>query len=181
VRSIALGSLLLAGAAGMAAPAPAADSEAALQAIERRLQALEDERAIYALQHEYLRLLQSRDWDAYVQMFTEDAQMDIIEGVLTGRQAIHDRMANASARLAANAPADRTSVTFLTDIQITVDGDRATMHSRFNSMSQQGEEPMTVSGSGRYDFQLQRVNGKWLISRIYVDWDLPRRNQRPAP
>ena len=45
-------------------------------------------------------LLDSRDWDNYVQLFAKEGELDIVEGVLKGHDAIRTRMANASERMA---------------------------------------------------------------------------------
>lgn len=98
----------------------AAGSEAAAQTptVEARLAQLEGEAEIRRLLDDYRALLDSRDWDAYVQLFARDGEIDIVEGVIKGREAIRTRMATASEGMAAAAAArpQRQSADLLSNV-----------------------------------------------------------------
>jgi 3-phenylpropionate/cinnamic acid dioxygenase small subunit len=153
-----------------------AGSDARAQApnIEARLRNLESEAEIRRLLDDYMTLLDSRDWDAYVQLFATDGELDIVEGVLKGRDAIRTRMANASARMAA-AAADRPqrqSADLLSNVYVRVDGDSATARSRFTFLAEDEDGRFRVTGSGLYLDTWKREAGAWTIARRKVSWDL---------
>ena len=86
--------------------------EAAAQAatVEARLRQLEGEAEIRRLLDDYMTLLDSRDWDAYVQLFAADGELDIARVRLRaqrGREAIahaHGAMRPANGAAAAGWP-----------------------------------------------------------------------------
>jgi 3-phenylpropionate/cinnamic acid dioxygenase small subunit len=142
--------------------------------VEARLLELEGEAEIRRLLDDYMALLDSRDWDAYVQLFATDGELDIVEGVLKGREAIKTRMANASARMAAaaaNRP-QRQSADLLSNIYVKVDGDTGTARSRFTFLSEAEDGSFRVRGSGLYLDDWIREAGAWRIKRRTVSWDL---------
>jgi hypothetical protein len=57
-------------------------SETALQELAARVQALEDLEAIKVLKARFFRIVDERDWDAWRQLFTDDAQFDLGDGNL---------------------------------------------------------------------------------------------------
>jgi 3-phenylpropionate/cinnamic acid dioxygenase small subunit len=150
--------------------------------IEQRIERLEAEAEIRRLLDEYMDLLSSRDWDDYVQMFARDGELDIVEGVLTGHDAIRTRMANASERMAnaARGQPVRQSADLLSNIFVEVDGDTATARSRFTFLSEQEDGGFRVTGSGLYIDTWTREDGHWKIKRRTVEWDLLRGASAPA-
>lgn len=144
--------------------------------VEQRLQRLEDEAEIRRLLDDYMGLLQSRDWDNYVQLFARDGELDIVEGVLKGHEAIRTRMANASARMAeaARGRPVRQRADLLSNIYVNVEGDTATARSRFTFVGEGDDGVFRVTGSGLYLDTLVREDGRWRIKRRAVNWDLLR-------
>ena len=142
--------------------------------IEARLQALQDESEIRRLLDDYMGLLGSRDWDNYVELFAQDGELDIVEGVLKGHDAIRTRMANASARMAnaRQGQPQRQSADLLSNIYVNVDGDTATARSRFTFLGEDADGRFRVTGSGMYLDTLTREDGRWKIKRRSVQWDL---------
>ena len=142
--------------------------------LAQRLQQLEDEAEIRRRLDEYMDYLGARDWDGYVQFFAVDGALDMAEGVVTGRDAIHSRMANASARMAAVAEGQlqRQSADLLSNIRVQVKGDTATAQSRFTFLSEDADGYFAVRGSGLYRDDWVREDGSWKIQRRTVDWDL---------
>jgi len=151
--------------------------------IEQRLERLEAETEIRRLLDEYMDLLGSRDWDNYVQLFARDGELDIVEGVLTGHDAIRTRMANASERMAnaARGQPVRQSADLLSNIFVEVDGDTAKARSRFTFLGEQEDGSFRVTGSGLYIDTWTREDGHWKIKRRTVEWDLLRGASAPAP
>ena len=146
-------------------------------AIEERLRALEDESQIRHLLDRYMDVLDAADWDAYVEFFTEDGELVMAEGTRHGREDIKERMAGASARMAANAGDQprRQSADLLSNIRIRVSGDTATAHSRFTFLGENADGSFSVTGSGLYTDRLERGDdGNWRISSRSVDWDMLR-------
>jgi ketosteroid isomerase-like protein len=142
--------------------------------IEARLQALQDESEIRKLLDDYMGLLESRDWDNYVNLFAKDAELDIVEGVLKGRDAIRTRMANASERMAnaRRGQPQRQRADLLSNIYVNVEGDTATARSRFTFLGEGEDGRFSVTGSGVYLDTLTREDGEWKIKRRSVQWDL---------
>lgn len=142
--------------------------------VEARLQALQDGAEIRGLLQDYRGLLRSKDWDNYIKLFTRDADLDIVEGVLHGQDAIRTRMANASERMAkaaAGRPA-RQSADLLTNVTARVSGDTATASSRFTFIGENDAHQFMVTGSGLYRDTWAREDGHWRIRRRAVKWDL---------
>ena len=162
--AVALGAALI-GSGGAAAQ---------VSTVEARLQQLEGEAEIRQLLDDYMTLLDSRDWDAYVQLFAKEAELDIVEGVLKGRDAIRTRMANASARMAAAAAGQpqRQSADLLSNIYVKVDGETATARSRFTFLAEDEDGSFRVRGSGMYLDTWVREDGAWKIKSRKVSWDL---------
>jgi hypothetical protein len=71
--------------------------------METRLRNLEGEAEIRRSLDDYMHVLRTRDWDNYIKLFATDPAIDIVEGVIKGKDAIKARMANASARQVAAA------------------------------------------------------------------------------
>jgi len=157
-----LSSVMLAGAEGLS--------------LEARVRQLEDEATIRRLLDDYMGLLRSRDWDNYIKLFSKQGQIDIVEGVLTGRDAIRTRMDNASKRMAAAAAAQnrppRQSAEILSDVRVQVSGDTATAKSRFTFLGEQEDGSFRVTGSGIYTDTWTREEGEWRIKMRKVSWDL---------
>ena len=142
--------------------------------METRLRNLEGEAEIRRSLDDYMHLLRARDWDNYIQLFATDSAIDIVEGVIKGKDAIKARMANASARQVAAAAGQpqRQSADLLSNVYVKVDGDTATARSRFTFLSEAEDGSFRVRGSGIYSDTWVRENGVWLIKYRKVDWDL---------
>jgi hypothetical protein len=121
--------------------------------LEARVQQLEDEATIRRMLDDYMGLLASRDWDTYIRMFAKQGELDIVEGVLRGRDAIRTRMDLASKRMAGAATAQnrpqRQRADLLSDIRVQVTGDSATAKSRFTFVGEQADGTFSRDGLGR--------------------------------
>jgi len=139
-----------------------------------RLQRLEDESEIRRRLQDYMVLLHNRDWDRYILMFSKDAELVMDEGNRHGRDDIRNRMAAASERMAKAAAGRpvRQSADLLSNVEIRVRGDIATVSSRFTFLAENDANQFAVRGSGLYLDSWVREDGEWLIKRRKVAWDL---------
>jgi hypothetical protein len=143
--------------------------------VEQRLERLEAADTIRWKLEDYMRVLQSADWDEYVKLFAPDAKLDIVEGILTGRDAIKTRMANATARMAKAREGQprRQRGDILSNVKVIVTGpDTAAAQSRFTMLGEDANGNFMVTGSGYYTDQWVKVNGEWLIGYRAVHWDM---------
>ncbi|MCP5143377.1 MAG: nuclear transport factor 2 family protein [Gammaproteobacteria bacterium] len=143
-------------------------------AVAQRLLELDGESQIRWKLQRYMELLTAREWDEYIELFAEDAEIDIVEGVLHGRDAIKQRMATASERMtkAQAGKLQRKRADLLTNVMVDVDGDSATVSSRFVFIAEDGAGGFQITGSGRYLDTWQRYGDQWLIQYRKVDYDL---------
>lgn len=169
---------------GLAAMALLGAGEAAAQeaTVEARLRELEGEAEIRRLLDDYMTVLDAREWDAYVQFFTADGELDMAEGVVKGRDAIRTRMANAAARMSAAAAGrpQRQSADLLSNVYVQVDGETAMARSRFTFLTEDEDGSFRVRGSGVYLDTWKREDGAWRIARRTVSWDLLAGQSAPA-
>ncbi len=149
---------------------------AAHSAVLARLNALEAESQIRHKLQTYMAVLGASDWDSYVNYFTRDAKLIMTEGTRVGRDDIKARMSAAGLRLAAAAAARpaRKRADLLSNVEIKVDGNRATAKSRFTLIAENGEGGFEVTGSGQYIDEWALEEGQWLIASRTVDYDLLR-------
>ena len=142
---------------------------------EQRLDRLESESIIRWKLQDYMRLLHAADWDNYIKLFAPDGKIDIVEGVLQGRDAIKTRMANATARMAKAREGQprRQSANILSDIKVVMTGaDTAAAQSRFTNLGENADGTFMVTGTGVYTDQWVRQNGEWMIGYRAVHWDM---------
>ena len=136
----------------------------------------EDRAQIEDLQARYMFALDFRDVDTCVATFTEDGILDIGEGEVRGREAIHKLIggmpSSNQAPAAKKAPALRpaTGRHNITNIVIKVDGDKATGRAYwFHYGNNNPKRTATLDSYGHYEDEMVKVNGNWLFSkrRIY--------------
>jgi len=126
--------------------------------LERRLQRLEDIEAIRNLFLEYGRLADTKDWAGYSDLFVESGTFDSPHsvGTVTGTKEIRERLGSAYG----DDPAD--AVHLFHNIEVYVDGDRATAKSIWTFMLPGGKDsPPQVLMSGKYSDVLVRTDAGW--------------------
>ena len=122
---------------------------------------VEDWRAIYELKARYCRLMDTKQWDAWRDLFTEDYELDVTEGtdlpVIKGRAAALDRVLS-SIRHAVTVHQVHTP-------EIRIDGDAA---SGIWAMQDRVIFPngMSLTGYGHYHDRFRRVEGQWRIAAL---------------
>ena len=119
---------------------------------------IEDWRAISELKARYCRLMDTKQWDAWRELFAEDYELDVTEGtdlpVIKGRDAALDRVLS-SIRHA-------TTVHQVHAPEIRIDGDAA---SGIWAMQDRVIFPngTSLTGYGHYHDRFRRLDGQWRI------------------
>ncbi|MCI0893562.1 MAG: nuclear transport factor 2 family protein [Chloroflexi bacterium] len=132
-----------------------------LEDIERRLKALEDVEEIKHLKARYCGYCDDNyDADAIAGLFTEDAVWDGgIRGRADGREEIRRFFVRASQRLP-------FAIHMVMNPIIEVDGDTAKGSWYLFQACTYAEGDQAVWGSGRYDEEYIRVDGKWMFQNL---------------
>ncbi|CDO30510.1 nuclear transport factor 2 family protein [Mycolicibacterium porcinum] len=117
---------------------------------------------ISALLYRYARAVDSKDWELYRSVFTEDAQIDYSSaGAIVGtRDEVVDWFA-------ANFGVIPWSMHYITNIEVLdTDGDAATVRAMFyNPMQLPGMAEMSACG-GHYHHELVRTPDGWRSRRL---------------
>jgi ketosteroid isomerase-like protein len=141
-----------------------------LDALEARLQALEDKDAIWLLFMEYKKHLDARDFKAYASLFTDDAVWAGNLGKAIGPQEIEDLLI----RTLEVYPSDleRTYHLVMNPI-IHVHGDTATAKSNWGYITRSDNDRPVFEMLGRYSDELRRTPDGWKFSRRVAYSDVP--------
>jgi uncharacterized protein (TIGR02246 family) len=186
-RSIQLRAALAAVACGAAlcggqAFAQAARPQAALS-LEARVQRQEDTEAIRQLLREYGRRLDAGDLDGYANLFATDGEWIGGFGSVKGRAQIapfmkknmstpNPAIEGAAAAAAAPRPGPR-GVHLMTNEIIEVNGDRATVWSKWTYMSRSADNKPVPLLAGHYDDIVVRESGEWKFLKRVASGDIP--------
>ncbi|SFG49076.1 SnoaL-like domain-containing protein [Novosphingobium sp. CF614] len=131
-----------------------------LQDIADQLQRLTDIEAIKQLKAEYVRLVDTQDWDAWSRLFTEDCHLDLDGGPIDGR----DRAVEKVSKSLANAK----TVHRLHAPEVTITGadtaSAAWPMSDFVRGTFGGKE-LIISGHGYYYEDYVRTAEGWRVKR----------------
>jgi len=181
-RPLIAAAMLTAIAASGCAAAPAQQPGMA-----ERLQALEDKEAIHALLERFFEYQETRQIEAYANLFAKDGEMILRRGRTSGGPAgiiASMTRGGSAADGAANAPAPAIRMRhILSNVHVEVKGDTATAQSRFTLISVGDDNRPRVGGSGRYRDDLVRESGEWKIRKrvIYRDIPLDVEGANPEP
>ena len=129
-----------------------------------------DEEAIRRLLARFIQLPDDKQFDAWSELFSDDAVFAYGAVRLEGRRAIREHVASLLAR-------DEGKHLCLNSV-IDVDGDRAFVSSDFVKLDPAtGGAGFFIGTGGRYVDQLERVGGSWYIARR----DVIIQSGAPAP
>jgi len=142
-------------------PAAAAGQDQA-PTLEQRIRRIEDREAIRDLILAYAVRLDARDFDGYVDLFAENGVWQNGATIRRGREEIRAMLVGIYGEQPAANTSD-PSYRIVSNIEIALDGDRATARSRqLTLMRGEGGAPDPVL-SGIYEDELIRENGTWKI------------------
>lgn len=123
--------------------------------------AASDEAEIARLLYQYARAVDTKDWELYRSVFTDDAHIDYSSaGAIVGsRDDVVDWFA-------ANFSVIPWSMHYITNIESDIDGDTATVRAMFyNPMQLPGMAEMSSCG-GYYHHELVRMPDGWRSRRL---------------
>ena len=132
------------------------DDHGQLQADIQRLKDIEEIKQVKA---QYCRCVDTKDWDGYASLVTDDLTLDTEGGLQQGRDTI---VASLSQSLAAATTVHQVHVA-----EITVDGDSA--HAIFPMQDYVnmtfGDKTFTIRGFGHYHEDYRRTGDGWKLCR----------------
>jgi hypothetical protein len=140
--------------------------------LEAQVRNLESEAEIRHMLVEYGRVLDTRDLVAYSQLFTKDGVWSGRLGTAQGPEAILALM-QKSFKDSLYDPKNVKSLHLDTNFLIHVDGDKATVLSKWTVFNRGPDNKLFSGGSGHYDDILVRVDGQWKFLRRLVTTDIP--------
>jgi ketosteroid isomerase-like protein len=120
------------------------------------LQRISDELEIAALLSRYARAVDTKDWALYRSVFTDDAYVDYSSaGVIAGpRDEVADWLSQAFTAIA-------MSMHYITNVEIQIEGDTATVRAMFyNPFQLSGMSELSHCG-GYYHHELLRTPDGW--------------------
>jgi uncharacterized protein (TIGR02246 family) len=139
-------------------------AQASALTVEQRLQRVEDELAIGRVLVDYSARQDARDYAGYAALFARNGEWVNGKNVYKGREAILKMLVDLyGAPPAGYVNSDSYHLT--TNLQIDVNGDRATARSRHLLVMRGPRGEPTPALAGRYEDELIREDGKWKILR----------------
>ena len=104
---------------------------------------------------DYPHALDTRDFDAYAALFTEDGQLSLQGQTAKGRAAIRD--------FVAALPPEPRVMHPITNLSYAIDGDMAKGGAYWQDIGLAGGTPAVLI-AGRYEDTLRKVGGTWYIA-----------------
>jgi SnoaL-like domain len=129
----------------------------------------------------YCRLLDSKDWTAFKELFTEDYELDVSEG--TGLPVIKGR--DAALRQIQSSILTAKTAHQVHSPEILVRGDEARVVWALQDRVVWGPDRPSLTGYGHYHERWVRLNGAWKLAalrltRLHLDFHPPVDNQSPT-
>ncbi len=104
---------------------------------------------------DFCHVTDSGDFEAWVNLFTDDGEFHLLGQTFRGAQALREFIAQ-------DQPPERRGVHLTTDSQINVDGGVAQAISKFVFIASTADGPLVVTG-GTYHDELVRAADRWLF------------------
>lgn len=132
--------------------------------------AIEDRIAICEVKARYCRFMDTKQWDAWRDLFTEDYELDV--SAAGGPPPIKGR--TEALEMAMSFVRDAVTVHQVHGPEITIDGDTALAIWAMQDRVIFGPEGPSLTGYGHYTDRLVRIDGDWKIAasrltRLHVD------------
>ena len=128
------------------------------------LQHVADRLAISDFLTAYARAVDTKDWDLFRSLFTDDAQIDYTSsgGIAGGVDEVATWMANTMSMFS-------TTQHIITNETATIDGDTASVQAvLFNPMVFDGSDTLSFTCGGGYDHDLVRTDDGWKSRRVVM-------------
>ena len=133
----------------------------------------EDRAQIEDLMARYLFAIDYNDWDAYVETFAPDGELEFASGTSKGRPAIRAMVARFAEGIGRfyhtedGKPAKLRHV--ILQSVVRVEGRHAWARSLWMEMANHGpQDTMKMGTYGVYEDELEKVNGQWLFAKRRV-------------
>ena len=153
-------------------------------ALEKRVQQLQDEKAIREVVIRYGEYLDARDYAAYASLFASDGVWTGGFGSFTGPAAIQ-AMLEKNLGKAEEGFVNKANFHLMTTVVVDVDGDTAKVRSRYTFFTASPENRPVPALAGRYVDEFVRENGAWKIKKRITHGVIPYRDgndpNRPPP
>ena len=171
-------SAALAAALVLSACATTADPRVA--ALEKRVQQLQDEKAIREVLIRYGEYLDAKDYAGYASLFASDGVWTGGFGSATGPAGIQ---AMLEKNLGKPEPGyiNKTSFHLMTTEVVEVNGDSAKVRSRYTFFTASPDSKPVPSLAGRYLDEFVRENGVWKIKKRITHGVIPYRDGNAPP
>ena len=167
---------------GLLACTPSADPRVA--ALAKRVQQLEDEKAIREVVIRYGEYLDARDYAAYASLFASDGVWTGGFGSATGPAAIQE-MLEKNLGKPEQGFVNKADFHLMTTVVVDVDGDTAKARSRYTFFTASPDNRPTIALAGRYVDEFVREGGTWKIKKRTTFGVIPYRDgndpNRPPP
>jgi uncharacterized protein (TIGR02246 family) len=149
-------------AAAIALPLLPAHAQAQPSSLEQRVQRIEDEAAIRKVILDYAVRLDARDFDGYVALFAKDGTWQNGNTVKHGRDEIRQMLVGIYGEQKPGS-VNTDSYRIVSNVEVELNGDRATAHSRQLTIMRGENGSPTPRLSGIYDDEFIREDGAWKI------------------
>ncbi len=130
---------------------------------------LEDKHAIEELIARYNQSLDSGDYATWVSCWSDDAVLDGLGQYLTGKVQIQGFADKYEAAFRSRIHALKH---YTVNILSVIDGDKATSSS-YLQLVNTTDKGVQIRFTGRYEDDLQRVDGQWRFARRKLHQDMP--------
>jgi ketosteroid isomerase-like protein len=142
----------------------AAQAQPAEPTLEQRVQRIEDEAAIERVILDYAVTLDARDFDAYVALFAREGVWRNGNTIRTGPADIREMLVGLYGEPDPGY-VNTESYRIVSNVEIALDGDRATARSRQLTIMRGEDGAPTPVLSGIYEDEFVREEGAWKILR----------------
>jgi uncharacterized protein (TIGR02246 family) len=167
-------------AAMLALAACAQPEDPRIGALEKRVQQLQDEKAIREVVIRYGEYLDSRDYAGYASLFASDGVWTGGFGSATGPAAIQEMLEKNLGKPEAGF-VNKSNFHLMTTVVVDVDGDTAKVRSRYLFVTASPENRPTPALAGRYVDEFVRENGAWKIKKRTTHGVIPYRDGNAPP
>ena len=137
-----------------------------------QLQYLTDRAGIENLLGKYAKAVDFGTPEEYASLFTKDGVIHMQGKDFEGRDAIQKMISPVLAKPAEGAPPRRRLRHILSNVDIELNGDTATVFESWATISKGADGRVVIGAIGHYTDTVVKVNGQWLFAKRVIDLDL---------